>query len=139
MAGVAVPEGLGEDAQAAGRATSTRRSTRSPWPPATRPGKSFDLPFDEKTGEIRRRSGSDGKSLDPIEMLDRHATDLKKLDGCSSTAGPGPVRPPPRRPDLRRQGPSAGGPVLHEEFDDDHSSISYRYDRSLPILQRYLL
>jgi hypothetical protein len=25
-----------------------------------------------------------------------------------------------------------------EEFDDDHSSISYRYDRSLPLLLRYL-
>ena len=28
--------------------------------------------------------------------------------------------------------------VLHEEFDDDHTSISYRYDRSFAVLQRYL-
>jgi enterochelin esterase family protein len=28
--------------------------------------------------------------------------------------------------------------VVHEEFDDDHMSISYRYDRSLPLLVKHL-
>jgi hypothetical protein len=28
--------------------------------------------------------------------------------------------------------------VQHEEFEDDHSSISYRYDRSFHVLHRYL-
>ena len=29
-------------------------------------------------------------------------------------------------------------PFVHEEFDDDHMSISYRYDRSLPKLTKSL-
>ena len=29
-------------------------------------------------------------------------------------------------------------PLIHEEFDDNHSSISYRYDRSLAVLSRAL-
>jgi len=102
-------------------------------------GRSFDLPFDEKTGEIRPGVWKRWKSLDPIEMLDRHAGDLKKLRGvfvdCGSRDqfalhhGARIFAAKARRLGVR---------LVHEEFDDDHSSISYRYDRSLPLLLRYL-
>ncbi|HVE41711.1 MAG TPA: alpha/beta hydrolase-fold protein [Planctomycetota bacterium] len=102
-------------------------------------GKSFDLPFDLATGEIEPAVWRRWKSLDPIELLDTHARDLKKLRGvfidCGSRDqfalhhGARIFAAKARRLGLR---------VQHEEFDDDHSSISYRYDRSFPILHRYL-
>lgn len=102
-------------------------------------GKRFDLPFDDKTAEIRARVWGRWKSLDPIEMLDRHARDLKKLrcvfvdcgtrDQFALHHGARIFAAKARRLGVR---------LVHEEFDDDHSSISYRYDRSLPLLQRSL-
>jgi enterochelin esterase family protein len=102
-------------------------------------GKAFDLPFDEKTGAIRPEVWKRWKSLDPIEMLDRHARDLKKLRGLFVDCG--------NRDQFAlhhgtrifaAKARRLGVRLVHEEFDDDHSSISYRYDRSLPLLQRYL-
>src|SRR5436190_9307739 len=103
-------------------------------------GKSFDLPFDPKTGEILPEVWKRWKSLDPIEMLDRHAGDLKKLrcvfvdcgtrDQFALHHGARIFAAKARR---------LGVKVHHEEFDDDHSSISYRYDRSFAVLHRYLL
>ena len=102
-------------------------------------GKSFDLPFDLATGEIQAQVWKRWKSLDPIELLDRHAGDLKKLrcvfidcgarDQFSLHHGARIFATKARRLGVR---------VHHEEFDDDHSSISYRYDRSFAALHRYL-
>jgi S-formylglutathione hydrolase FrmB len=102
-------------------------------------GKSFELPFDEKTGEIRAGVWKRWKSLDPIELLDKHARDLKKLravfvdcgtrDQFALHHGARIFAAKARRLGVR---------VIHEEFDDDHSSISYRYDRSFAVLHRYL-
>jgi enterochelin esterase family protein len=102
-------------------------------------GRSFDLPFDEKTGEIRPAVWKRWKALDPIEMLDRHAKNLKKLRGVFVDCGT-------RDQFALHHGARIfaakarhlGVRLVHEEFDDDHSSISYRYDRSLPLLLRYL-
>ncbi|MBI3857682.1 MAG: esterase [Planctomycetes bacterium] len=102
-------------------------------------GKSFDLPFEVETGEIRPAVWKRWKSWDPIEMLDRHARDLKKLDcvfvDCGTRDqfalhhGARIFAAKARRLGVR---------LVLEEFDDDHSSISYSYDRSLPLLHRYL-
>jgi enterochelin esterase family protein len=102
-------------------------------------GRSFDLPFDEATGEILPRVWKRWKALDPIEMLDRHARDLKTLscvfvdcgtrDQFALHHGARIFAAKARRLGVR---------LIHEEFDDDHSSISYRYDRSLVVLHRYL-
>ena len=103
-------------------------------------GKSFDLPFDPATGEVQAHVWKRWKSLDPIKLLDRHAGDLKKLrcvfidcgarDQFSLHHGARIFATKARRLGVR---------VHHEEFDDDHSSISYRYDRSFAVLHRYLL
>jgi S-formylglutathione hydrolase FrmB len=102
-------------------------------------GRKIELPFEEETGEIRPSVWKRWKSLDPIEMLDRHAGNLKKLktvfvdcgtrDQFALHHGARIFAAKARR---------VGVKVVHEEFDDDHSSISYRYDRSLPLLQRSL-
>ncbi len=102
-------------------------------------GKKFDLPFDLKTGEIRDDVWQRWKAWDPVEMLDHHAKDLKKLDcvfvDCGTRDqfalhhGARIFAEKARRLGVR---------LIHEEFDDDHTSISYRYDRSFAILQRTL-
>jgi len=102
-------------------------------------GTGFDLPFDETTGEIEPGVWKRWKALDPIELLDRHARDLKKLscvfvdcgtrDQFALHHGARIFAAKARRLGVR---------VVHEEFDDDHSSISYRYDRSFAVLHRYL-
>jgi enterochelin esterase family protein len=102
-------------------------------------GRNFDLPFDVATGKIEPRVWKRWKSLDPIEMLDRHARDLKRLrcvfvdcgtrDQFSLHHGARIFAAKARRLGVR---------VRHEEFDDDHSSISYRYDRSFAVLHRAL-
>ena len=102
-------------------------------------GKKIDLPFDLKTGEIRQAVWRRWKAWDPVNLLDRHAKDLKKLDcvfvDCGTRDqfalhhGARIFAAKARRLGVR---------VTHEEFDDDHSSISYRYDRSFSVLSRYL-
>jgi len=102
-------------------------------------GKKIDLPFDLKTGEIRQDVWRRWKAWDPVDMLDRHARDLKKLDcvfvDCGTRDqfalhhGARIFADKARRLGVR---------VVHEEFDDDHTSISYRYDRSFAVLSRAL-
>jgi S-formylglutathione hydrolase FrmB len=102
-------------------------------------GRKIDLPFDLKTGEIRPDVWKRWKAWDPVEMLDRHARDLKTLDrvfiDCGTRDqfalhhGARIFADKARRLGVR---------VMHEEFDDDHSSISYRYDRSFAVLSRAL-
>jgi enterochelin esterase family protein len=102
-------------------------------------GKKIDLPFDLKTGEIRQDVWRRWKAWDPVDMLDGHARDLKTLDcvfiDCGTRDqfalhhGARIFADKARRLGIR---------VLHEEFDDDHSSISYRYDRSFAVLSRAL-
>jgi enterochelin esterase family protein len=102
-------------------------------------GKSFDLPFDLATGAIEPSVWKRWKSLDPIEMLDRHTRNLKKLRGVFIDCGT-------RDQFALHHGARIfaakarrlGIKLQHEEFDDDHSSISYRYDRSFAVLHRAL-
>jgi hypothetical protein len=102
-------------------------------------GRSIELPFDEETGEILPRVWKRWKALDPIELLDRHARDLKKLKSVFVDCGT-------RDQFALHHGARIfsakarrlGVPIHHEEFDDDHSSISYRYDRSFAVLDRHL-
>lgn len=103
-----------------------------------RPG-GFDLPFDVETGEIRKEVWKRWKSLDPIEMLNRYARNLRKLrcvfidcgtrDQFALHHGARIFAAKARRLGVR---------VRHEEFDDDHSSISYRFDRSFAVLSQHL-
>jgi enterochelin esterase family protein len=102
-------------------------------------GRTFDLPFDLKTGELRNDVWRRWKAWDPIVLLDRHARHLKRLDCVFLDCG--------TRDQFSlhhgarifvQKARRLGVRLIHEEFDDDHTSISYRYDRSLAVLSRCL-
>jgi len=99
----------------------------------------FDLPFDTDTGVIDNAVWRRWKSWDPIDMLDRYTANLKKLrrvfldcgnrDQFALHHGARIFAAKAKRRGVR---------VIHEEFDDDHSGVSYRYDRSLALLSKVL-
>src|SRR5207249_3238180 len=98
-----------------------------------------DLPFDSETGAIDDRVWGRWLAWDPVRMVASHRRAARSLRlvyvdcglrdqfnlqlGARILAG-----------ELRR----AGARVVHEEFDDDHMDISYRYDRSLAELSKVL-
>ncbi len=101
-----------------------------------RPGRpGFALPFDERTGELNEAIWHEWLAHDPAFMAERHAEALKRLRllyldcgtkdefnlqfGARILAGR-----------LRRLGVR----FVHEEFDDGHMNISYRYDRSFALI-----
>ncbi|HZE98325.1 MAG TPA: alpha/beta hydrolase-fold protein [Planctomycetota bacterium] len=99
----------------------------------------IDLPFDLETGSVRADVWKRWKAWDPVEMLDRHARDLKKLDGVFVDCGTRDQFALHHGMRIFAEKARRLGVRLKvEEFDDDHSSISYRYDRSFAFLQRYL-
>ncbi len=95
----------------------------------------FDLPFDEATGERREDVFARWLERDPVHIAGRHADHLKSMKllwiecgdhdewnlhhGARILSG--------RLSDL-------GVDHVHEEFDDDHKSLNYRYDVTLPKL-----
>jgi enterochelin esterase family protein len=100
---------------------------------------SGELPFDLETGEIRPAVWRRWKRRDPVELLDRHARDLRKLRlvflDCG-TRDPFGLHHGARI--FAAKARRLGVRVVHEEFDDDHSQISYRYDRSFALLSKAL-
>jgi enterochelin esterase family protein len=101
----------------------------------------FDLPFDLHTGELNRKVFARWLANDPVRMIEqgRHARALKSLrllfldcgtrDEWALHLG---MRMLVRRLRERRID------CISEEFDDNHMSISYRYNRSLPLMARAL-
>ena len=100
---------------------------RSPW--------GFELPFQLETGEIREDVMRRWRRMDPVHACRRHAKALRGMRGIYLDCG------------LRDEyALHAGTRILaerlrelgvahvHEEFDDGHGGIWYRYDRSLPFL-----
>ncbi|MEK6607837.1 MAG: alpha/beta hydrolase-fold protein [Myxococcota bacterium] len=97
----------------------------------------FDLPFDERTGEVRAAVWRRWKAHDPIAMLPRHAEALRALRLLFIDCGTrdeyslhfGARIFAERLRTLRI-------PHVHEEFDDGHMDIAYRYDRSIALIAR---
>jgi len=99
----------------------------------------FRLPFDVETGELILPRWRRWLRHDPCLMVPRHAKALKSLRGLWIDCG--------WRDQYQihygcrilsaRLG-EQGVPHVYEEFDDDHSGIDYRMDRSLPYLVRSL-
>jgi len=99
----------------------------------------IDLPVDLETGEFREEVWSRWLALDPALIVERHAGALRTLKLLHLDCG--------TRDEwhlhlgLRkfvRQLEALGVPHEHEEFDDGHMNVSYRYDVSLPKLARAL-
>jgi len=100
-----------------------------------------DLPFDPQTGEIDDRVWKRWLAWDPVRMVRtaRYAKAARKLRLVFVDCG--------TRDEfnldlgarmLAKELKKVGARVVHEEFDDGHMDIQYRYDRSLEALSRVL-
>jgi S-formylglutathione hydrolase FrmB len=99
----------------------------------------FRLPFNLETGEILPRRWKQWQKHDPVNMVARHRASLRSLRAIYIDCG--------WRDQYHLH---YGARILskrltrlhidhvYEEFDDNHSSIDYRMDVSLPILYRAL-
>jgi enterochelin esterase family protein len=95
----------------------------------------LDLPFDRENGELREDVFARWLAFDPAERVGAHRAELARLrlryldcgrrDEYNLDIGSRVVAQ--RIRDL-------GLPVRHEEFDDDHRNVAYRYEVSLPAL-----
>ncbi len=98
-------------------------------------GTGYDLPFDMETGELRRDVWSRWLEHDPVRLVEKYVENLKNLkllyldagtrDEYSLDIGARVLANRLRDHDI---------PYIHEEFDDGHMGISYRYDRSLELI-----
>ena len=98
-------------------------------------GTSYDLPFDLETGEIRGDVWNRWLENDPVRLVEKYVENLKSLKLLYLDAG--------TRDEfaldigarvLAKRLSEHGVPHIHEEFDDGHMGISYRYDRSLELI-----
>jgi S-formylglutathione hydrolase FrmB len=112
----------------------------SPNPAAPAADAHIDWPFDLTTGAFVPAVWERWRALDPVNMVAGHAKHLARLRaiyvdcgsrdeyalhwGARQLVG-----------ELRRHGLT----VRHEEFDDGHMAIAYRYDHSLPFLAEAIL
>ncbi len=92
----------------------------------------FDLPFDTETGELREDVWARWLEWDPVMLVDQHLSALKSMRLIYFEAG--------LRDEFNLQYGARifakrlkerGINFTHEEFDDGHFGIQYRYDNSL--------
>jgi enterochelin esterase family protein len=97
----------------------------------------FDLPFDLKTGELRQEVWAQWLQHDPVRMVEKYVENLKSLKLLYIDAG--------TRDEygldlgariLCKKLKDFDVPHIHEEFNDGHRNISYRYNRSLELISR---
>ena len=96
-----------------------------------------DFPFDLETGEMREAVWRKWLAFDPLRMLPQYARALRSLRLLFLDAG--------TRDEwnlhlgarmFSRKARAMGIRHVHQEFDDGHMDISYRYDVSLPLLTK---
>jgi enterochelin esterase family protein len=95
----------------------------------------LDLPFDLETGALRDSVWAKWLALDPLRMLPRYKSALRGMSLVFVDAGTrdewnlhlGARMFARRARELRIR-------IVHEEFDDGHLDLSYRYDVSLPLV-----
>jgi S-formylglutathione hydrolase FrmB len=99
----------------------------------------FDVPCDLETGAIREDVWRRWLEHDPLRLLERHADALRTMKLLFLDCG--------TRDEFHlhhgarmfaRRLAALGIAHEHEEFDDGHMNISYRYDVSLPKMARAL-
>jgi S-formylglutathione hydrolase FrmB len=103
--------------------------------PARRGG--IDLPFDLETGALETRVWERWLAWDPVRMLAAHRSALRGMRLVFVDAGSRDewnLHIGARIFALRAR--ALGIKITHEEFDDGHMDISYRYDVSLPLVAR---
>ncbi|MEP7075066.1 MAG: alpha/beta hydrolase-fold protein [Acidobacteriota bacterium] len=102
-------------------------------------GSDLDLPFDLNTGEIRADVWNRWLEHDPVRLVEKHVENLRSLSLLYLDAGT-----------RDEYGLDLGARILsrrltdfnirhiHEEFDDGHFNVSYRYDRSLELISNFV-
>lgn len=112
----------------------------SPDPEAPAGHAGIDWPFDLETGELRPATWERWRAWDPVNMVDRHVDALRRMRAIYVDCGTKDefglhwgARSLVRK--LRGHGIA----VRHEEFDDGHFDIPYRYDLSVPFLAEAIL
>jgi len=100
----------------------------------------FDLPFDLYTGEIIPGIWKKWLRYDPVRLVDKYKTNLKKLrfifidcgtkDEFNLQAGARIYADKLRK---------AGIQCIHQEFTDGHMNIQYRYDKSFKFISENFL
>ncbi len=100
----------------------------------------FDLPFDLETGEIRADVWARWLENDPTRLVGKSVEMLKSLNLLYIDAG--------TRDEfaldlgariLCKKLKDSGIEYIHEEFDDGHMQISYRYNRSLELISQNII
>jgi enterochelin esterase-like enzyme len=97
------------------------------------------LPVDPETCELIAERWKNFRAWDPLTLVETHGAGLKKLKTLYIDCGDidqydlvyGARR-------FHRALERLGVPHTYEEFPDDHSSVDYRMDKSLPILAKAL-
>lgn len=92
----------------------------------------FDLPFDLETGELIEKVFERWFEYDPVRMVEKYAESLRSLKLLFIDAGTRDewfldIGARILISKLREQNIN----FIHEEFDDGHMNVSYRFDRSL--------
>jgi enterochelin esterase family protein len=98
-------------------------------------GTGYDLPFDMETGEMRKDVWLRWLEHDPVRLVEKYVENLRSLrllyidagtrDEYSLDIGARVLAKRLRDHNIQH---------IHEEFDDGHMGISYRYDRSLELI-----
>jgi enterochelin esterase family protein len=112
----------------------------SPNPEAPAAHARIDWPFDLDTGEFRPAVWERWRAWDPVHRVDRHIDNLKQLRGIYVDCGAADefaLHWGARALVAKLRG--HGIAVHHEEFDDGHMMIPYRYDHSLPFVATAIL
>jgi len=98
-------------------------------------GTDVDMPFNLESGELRVDVWERWLEHDPVRLAEKHVDKLKSLKLLYIDAG--------TRDEfnldigariLSKKLSGLGVTHVHEEFDDGHFNISYRYDRSLELI-----
>src|SRR5688572_22689933 len=99
----------------------------------------FRVPFHLESGEPIPGRWARWRSHDPVNLVDRYRANLRSLRGIYIDCGwrdQYHIHYGARI--LSKRLAAAGIRHVYEEFDDDHSDVDYRMDRSLPFLYKAL-
>jgi hypothetical protein len=96
-----------------------------------------DFPFDLETGALRAKVWERWLAFDPVRMVRPYAGALRKARLVFLDAGTKDewnLHLGARN--FARRARALGIRLTHEEFDDGHMDVSYRFDVSLPLLAK---
>ena len=107
--------------------------------PDPRAPNGFRVPYNLETGELLPERWQHWLEHDPVQLVERYARDLRTLRGIFIDCGwRDQYRIHYGSRLLSKRLTEHRVPHVYEEFDDTHSGIDYRMERSLPFLYRAL-